>query len=117
MRILAAEAVHLVLDARTVAGPHTIDAAREHRALGEGGAHDVVGPRVGLGDPAGDLSRVPASIAEESENGNVVASNPVAYAVSRLLDQPAVVDGAAVEAGRRAGLQPTLRQLEFLQAR
>ena len=110
MAVLVGEAVDLVLDARAVARAHALDHAGEHRAAVEAGADDLVRAGVGVGDPAGQLARVLAGVAQEAEHRHRVQ-------VAGLLGALGKVDAAAVDARRRAGLQPALRQLQLLQPR
>ena len=64
---------------------------------------------VGFGDPARQLARVLRGVAEEGEDRQRV--------VRMLLFHHREIDGLAVEARRRAGLQAALRQVQFLEAR
>ncbi len=66
--LAAREAHDLVLDGGAVARPGTRDHARVHRRAIEPGADDVVGVRVGVGDPAGTLLRVHLATAHEGED-------------------------------------------------
>jgi hypothetical protein len=63
---------------------------------------------VGFGDPARQLLRVLGGVAEEGKDRQRI--------VRVLLFHHREVDGLAVEARRRAGLQAALRQLQFLEA-
>ena len=91
------EAHHLVLDGRAVARADAADLAGVHRRAGEVGADDGVGRLGGRGDPAVDL-RVGDPLGQERERHRRV--------VAGLHLQARPVDRAAVEARRRAGLEP-----------
>jgi hypothetical protein len=108
MRSLVAEAVDLVLDARAVARPDAFDDPGEHRAAVEARADDPVRLLVGVRDPARHLPRMLLGPTEKAEHRNRIE-------VARLLLQSCEVDAAAVDARRRSGLQPALRQLQLLQ--
>src|SRR5690606_19020841 len=56
--VLVGEAVDLVLDGRAVARPDPLDDARVHGRAVQVGGDDLVGARIGVGDPAADLARV-----------------------------------------------------------
>ena len=99
MRGLLGEAVDLVLDARAIARPGAFDHAREHRAAIESAADNLVRALVGVRDPARDLARVIGHGAEKREDRR--------RCIARLLDQPVVVDRAAIDARWRAGLEPS----------
>ena len=88
----------LVLDRRAIARPDTLDDAGEERRAVESRADDFVRARVRMRDPAGDLPRMHRTAPHEREHGRRV--------VSGLHFQPGEVDRPAVEARRRAGLQP-----------
>jgi hypothetical protein len=117
VRFLGREAVHLVLDAGAVPGPDTFDLAGEHRAAVEARADDLVRAAIRLRDPARHLPRMRARVAEEAEDRNVVDAAVRPDAVTGLLDEPGVVDGAAVEPRRSPRLQPPLRQPQLLEPR
>ena len=102
------ETVDLVFDRRTVARTHSFDYARVQGAPIESGADDFVRAGLCMGDPARQLSRVLVGAAEEREHRHRVE-------VAGLFLAPREVDGAPVDAWRRAGLQPTLRQLHLAQ--
>ncbi len=108
MLVAAGEAVDLVLDRGTVARPDPLDHPGKHRRAVESGADDVVGAGVGVGDPARHLARMLRGIAHEGKHRHRV--------VARLHLHYRVVDAAAVEARRRAGLEAAGRQLQFAQA-
>src|SRR6185295_15735660 len=72
VRVFAGEPVDLVFDARTVAWSDPFDESREHWALGEPGPDDLVRARIRLRDPAGDLARMPARVAQEAEDRHIV---------------------------------------------
>ena len=110
MAVALGEADDLVLDRRAIARPDALDHARIHRRAVEAGPDDLVGAGVGMRDPAGDLPRVhrpPSPMNEKTGAG----SSPGCSASTRK------VDGAPVQARRRAGLEPSRRQLQFAQPR
>ena len=98
---------HLVLYRGAIARPDALYAAVEHRRVAQGGADDVVGARVGVGNMAWRLARALLRGAEERERRRRI--------VPRLRGQPAVIDGAAVQARRGAGLQPPGPERQFAQ--
>ncbi len=106
--VLAGETMDLVFDRRAVARSDAFDDAGEHRRAVQPGSDDVVGPAVGVGDPAGHLARMLAAIAEEGKHRHRI--------VAGLFLQQRIVDAAAVEPGRRAGLEAADRQPDFLEA-
>ncbi|MCY1223852.1 hypothetical protein D9M72_359920 [compost metagenome] len=69
-----------------------------------------MGTVVGMGDPARQLLRVLLRATQEGEHRYRIQ-------VARLLFHHREIDGAAVDAWRRAGLQAALRQIQALQAR
>ena len=102
------EAHDLVLDRRAVARTDAFDLAGVHRRPMEVGADDLVGGRRGLGDVAGDLRRGDRARQIGEGLGRLVAV---------LLLERAVVDRAAIEPRRRAGLETTesgSRRLQLL---
>ena len=109
VRRLVGEAMDLVLDRRAVARTHSLDDARVERASIEAGTDDVVSARLCVGDPARHLAGMLAGIAEEGEHRHRIE-------VARLLLAAREVDGAPVDARRRAGFQAALRQLQLAQA-
>ncbi len=108
--VLAGKAVDLVFDARAVARPDPFDHAGVHRRTVQPGADDVVRALVSVRHPARHLARMHVGAAEEREHRHGIE-------VPGLRFQHREVDGAPVDAGRRAGLQAPLRQLQFFQAR
>ena len=110
VRRFVGEAVHLVFDAGAVARPCAFDDASEHRAAVETAADDVVGARVGVGNPARHLAWVLTGVAHEAEHRHRAR-------VAGLGLQLAKVDAATIQPRRRAGFQPSLRQLQLLQPR
>ncbi len=109
MRGPVREARHLVFDRGTIARSHALDEPGEHRRARTRAADDVVGALVGRRDVAGDLPRMLRARAEVGEY------RPRIVAV--LLAQPRVVDAAAVDARRRAGLQPPDLERQLAQPR
>ncbi len=105
--VLVGEAVDLVLDRRAVTRADAFDDAGVHRRTVEAAADDVVRALVGFGDPARQLARVLGGIAEEGKDRHRV--------VRMLLFHHREIDGLAVEAGRRAGLEAALRQVQLFQ--
>src|SRR5205085_1936711 len=84
------------------------------------GPEDLVRPRVRVGDPAGELSRMLLSAAEKTEHRYSArrrAAVRAGHSIAGLLGQHAEIDGPPVQTRRRASLQPTLRQAQFLQPR
>src|SRR5690606_41664941 len=69
---------------------------------------DLVHHGVRVGDPARDLARMLVWMTKEGEDRHGVE-------VARLFFAAAEVDGTPVEPRRRARLEPTLRQGEFLE--
>ena len=109
VRILVREAVDLVLDGGAIAGPHAFDDAGEERRTIQRLANDLVRARVGVRDPARQLPRVLVGTSDEGEYRHRIQ-------ITRLDAQPAVIDGLAVDARRRAGLETPLRQGQFPKA-
>ncbi len=75
--------------------------------------------RVRVRDPARHLARMLCRRAHEAEDrhrGRDVAIR-IGHAIARLLHQLRKIDRPAVDARRRARLEPALRQLQLLQAR
>ena len=105
---LVGETGDLVLDRRAVARPHPFDDAGIHRRAIEAAADDFVGCGRGVGDPARALLGMHRRIAHEGKHRRRI--------VARLLLGLTVIDGAAVDARRCAGLQPANRQIQFAQA-
>ena len=86
----------LVLDGRAVARPDPFDASPVHGGALEIGGDQLVGAGVGVGYPAGDLGAV-------DRFGGV--GKGARGIVARLLLHAGKVDGPAVEARRRTGLE------------
>ena len=103
------EARDFVLDGGTIARSHALDQAGEHRRTRTRAADDVVGALVGRRDMAGDLPRVLGACAEVGEY------RPRIVAV--LLGEARVVDAAAIDARRRARLQPADLERQLTQPR
>ncbi len=108
VRVLVRKAVDLVLDARTVARTGALDHPRVHRRAIEVGTDDVVGARVGMGDPAAALLGVRRRVTEERHD------RP--RRVTPLLLEGSEVDAARVDARRRAGLEPVDAERQLAQA-
>ena len=102
------EANDLVLDGRAIARADALDGTRIHGRAGEIGGDDGVGRSGRVGDVAGNLGRRDA-IGEEGERHR------------RLIDglhlKLVPVDGPAVEAWRRAGLEASHAKPEPVKAR
>ena len=91
------KAHHLVLDGRAVARADALDLAAVQRRAVQRVADDLVGLFGGVGDPAADLLRMFVHRTEEGHHR--------ARRVAGLLVHHAVIQRAAVDARRRAGLQ------------
>src|SRR5208282_5792450 len=98
----------LVLDRRAVAGTDAFNDAGEQGRTVEAAADDVVGALVGVRDPAGQLPRVHGAVTHKREYRRRI--------VAGLDGELRKIDGSAVKARRRAGLEPPDRQLEFAQS-
>src|SRR5204863_8099303 len=107
MARLAGKAVDLVLDRRTVPRSHTLDDAGKHRRTIERGPDNLVGPLIGMSNPARQLLRMHAAFAHERKNGF--------RRVAGLKRHPAEIDASAVNARRRTGLEPAHRKLKLPQ--
>src|SRR5690606_9134284 len=107
--VLLGEAHHLVLDRRTVARANAFDLSRIQRRTIERAADDVVRAFAGLRDPARDLARVVGARAHEREHR--------ARVVPRLLGHRRIVERAAIDARRRAGLEAIDRERALAQPR
>ena len=103
----AGKAVDLVLDGRAIPGTDALDHAREHGGAVECRADDLVSALVGVCDPARQLRRVHAALAEEREHR--------LRRIAWLHFHHAEVDAAAIDPRRGAGLEPADRQLQFSQ--
>src|SRR5690606_35197602 len=97
----------LVLDRRAVARADAFDRAREQRRTVEAFADDLVRALGRVRDVAADLARVLGTAAQEREHRR--------RRVARLFGEVRVIDRAAVDARRRAGLQATDRESEVAQ--
>ena len=97
----------LVFDRRAIPRTDAFDRARIHRRTVEPGTDDLVGARVGMRDPAGNLPRMRSRLAHEREHGRRI--------VARLFGQYGEIDRAAVQTGWRPGLEPPGGQLHFPQ--
>ena len=106
--VFVSEAVDFVFDRRAVARPHAFDFAGKHRAAVEACADDVVGLRVGVGNPARHLARVHRRVAAHGHHGY--------RRVAGLLFQHGKINRAPVDARWRAGFQTALRQVQLFQA-
>ena len=113
---LVGKAVDFVFHARAVAWSHALDLAGEHGAAIKTAANDLVGARIGMRDPAGHLLGVHGAVAHEAEHGHFALVHASGHAVTRLLVTLTEVDGATINARRRAGLEAALGQLQLLQA-
>ncbi len=100
------EAHDLVLDRGTVAGAYALDGARVHRGAREIALDDGVGRGARMGDAADDLRRRDPVGEKREGPGRVVAV---------LHFEPVPANGAAVEAGRGAGLEPAHVKAERIQ--
>src|SRR5690606_23276267 len=108
MRGLGGETLDLVLDRWAIARTDAIDDAGIERAPVEATANDLVRTLVRVRDPARHLGRMLLRTTEEGEHRDRIE-------IPRLLHATGEIDGPAVEAGRRSGLQPALRQFQLLQ--
>ena len=107
--VLVGKAHDFVFDGGAVARAEGVfDDARVHGRLVDVGADDVVRAFVGAGDVAGDLARVFGGIAEVGEDGQ--------RGVARLGFHAAVIDGARVNARRRAGFHAGEGEGQVVQA-
>src|SRR4029079_15756350 len=80
------------------------------------GADDLVGPRIGVRDPARHLPRMHESFAHKTENRNRPkhrAASP--HAIARLLLAFGKIDSAPVQTGWFSSLEPALRKLKLLE--
>ena len=106
---LLGEAHHLVLDGGAVARADALDLAAVQRRAVQRVADDLVGTLAGMGDPAADLRRMLGRAAQEGHHR--------ARVVTGLFFHQAVVQRAAVDARRRAGLQAIDHERALAQAR
>jgi len=107
--VAVGEADHLVLDRGAVARTDALDLPGVQRRAVQRAADDLVGARGGVGDPARHLARVVLDPAQERHHRQRV--------VARLHLHHRVVQGAAVDARRRAGLQSFDHERPLAQAR
>ena len=98
----------LVFDGRAIARPGALDITRIHRRAVQIGPDQVVPRRRGPGDPALDLRRCDP-VGEHRERHRIV--------VGCLLFNRGPVDGTAIQARGRAGLQASEREAESVQGR
>lgn len=104
---LVGEAMDLVFDRRAVARADAFDHTGIHRRTIEIGGDDLVGPGVGMGDPATDLLGMLFLRTEEGHHRD--------RRVARLLGHHREVHAAPVDPRRRTGLQPADPQRQFTQ--
>ena len=108
--VLVGKAHDFVFDGGAVARAEGVfDDARVHRRLVDVGADDVVRAFVGAGDVAGDLARVFGGVAEVGEDGQ--------RGVAGLGFHAAVINGARVQARRRASFHAGEGEGQVVQAR
>ncbi len=103
--LLVREPDDLVLDRRAVARADALDRALVQRRPVQVGADEVVGRRGRVGDPARPLG-------QRRRRAVVIEREPRRRIVARLPLERRVVDGLAVDAARRAGLEPRQRQAQ-----
>src|SRR5439155_26669767 len=108
MARLAGKAMNLVLDRRAITRPDPLDHAGKHRRAIERPANNLVRALVGMRDPARQLRGMHVAPAEKGKHR--------LRAVTGLLGQHAEIDAAAIEARRRAGFEPSDRQLKLAPA-
>ena len=113
---LVGKAVDFVLYAGAVARAHALDLSSEHGAAVQPAADDGMRLRVGMRDPAGQLRRVLAGAAHETEHRQL-RTHAAGHTVARLFLAAREVDAAAVNAGRRTGFEPPLWQLQLFEPR
>ncbi|MNO98715.1 hypothetical protein D3C76_904660 [compost metagenome] len=98
----------LVFDRRAVARADALDDAGVHRRAVEVGGDDLVGARVGVGDPAADLARMLVLRTEEGHHRR--------RGIARLLGHHREIHSTTVDTRRSAGLQATDTQRQLAQA-
>ena len=98
VRVLVRKAHDLVLNRGTIPRPHPFDEAGIHRRTLEPRAYNLMGIRVGTGDMAHYLPRVLRRRSGKGEHRHRF--------VAGLRCQLAVIDRLAINARRRAGLEP-----------
>ena len=113
---LVGKAVDFVLYAGAVARAHALDLSSEHGAAVQPAADDGMRLRIGMRDPAGQLRRVLAGAAHETEHRQL-RTHAAGHTVARLFLAAREVDAAAVNAGRRTGFEPPLWQLQLFEPR
>src|SRR5690606_20440493 len=101
------KAVNLVFDRRAVTRADAFDDTGVHRRTIEAAANDVVGFFVGVGNPATGLLRMFGRAADKTHHRN--------RRVAPLLVETIEIDGAGVNARRRAGFQAIDTQRQFAQ--
>ena len=109
MAFLRREAVDLVLDRRAIARSDAFDLAGVHRRTVEAPADDLVGPLVGMGDPARQLPWMHFPPAHEREDGLRL--------IPRLNLHHREIDGFPVQTGGRPGFQASNRQFQLPEPR
>ncbi|MNF34622.1 hypothetical protein D3C84_154680 [compost metagenome] len=106
--VLVGEAVDLVFDRRAVARADAFDHPGIHRRTVEVGGDDLVGARIGVGDPATDLPRLLFGATEKGHQRR--------WRIPGLLGHQREIHRTAIDARRRAGLQAADPQRQFPQA-
>jgi len=101
MALLVGEAVNLVFDGGAVARANPLDHPLIEGGAVEAGTEDIMGPRAGAGKIAGELLDFYMLMAEGEGDDLRIAG---------LLLHARKVDGAAVDARGRAGLEPPAEQ-------
>ena len=107
MRVAIGEAHHFIFDRWAVARTDPFDHACVHRTAIEVIADHLMRLLIGMGDVAGHLLRMLRRVAHKRENRHRV--------VAILRRQHAEIDGAGVDARRRAGFQTADAQRQFPQ--
>ncbi|MCY1176948.1 hypothetical protein D9M73_172360 [compost metagenome] len=105
MAVLVGEAMDLVLDRRAVTRADAFDHTGVHRRTVEIRGDDLVGARVGVGDPATHLARVLVLRTKERHHRS--------RAIPRLFGHHREIHSASVDAWRSAGLQAADPQRQF----
>src|SRR5690606_5012242 len=100
--VLVGEAMDLVFDRWAIARADTLDDAGIHRRAIQVGGDDLVGARIGVGDPAADLPRMLLAIAEEGHHRQRV--------IPRLLDHLREIHRTTVATWWGAGLEASASQ-------
>ncbi len=102
---LVGEAMDLVFDRGAVPRANTFDDTRVHRRAVEIRGNDLVGSRIGVGNPAADLTRVHLCIAHERHHRD--------RCIAWLLGHDREVHRPAIDARRSACLQAADPQRQF----